>query len=170
MGLFASVILLPVQGVRANEVDDGNNTAAVREARSITQHGITWTFDREYPSGQFINGDYWVVGPVTVTEISPGFDGAKNGSVVDVVPGEQGYDAREKDNYNESATVKVPLTLQPSSSLISTVGLPDADISKSRRVFVKTAAVLSVLEKVPPKDAFRPAFSKGEKRFIVFHN
>ena len=28
---------------------------------SITQYGITWTFDKEYESGQFASGDYWVV-------------------------------------------------------------------------------------------------------------
>jgi hypothetical protein len=30
---------------------------------SIEQYGITWTFDKEYQCGQFVNGDYWVLGP-----------------------------------------------------------------------------------------------------------
>jgi hypothetical protein len=32
---------------------------------------ITWTFDKPARVGQFINGDYYVVGPVTVTLIDP---------------------------------------------------------------------------------------------------
>ena len=39
--------------------------------KSITQHGITWTFDRDCPAGQFVNGDWWVVGPVQVVSVSP---------------------------------------------------------------------------------------------------
>ncbi len=38
---------------------------------TITQYGITWTFDQEYEYGQFANGDYWVLGPVTITRIEP---------------------------------------------------------------------------------------------------
>ena len=37
----------------------------------ISQFGITWTFDTEYEYGQFANGDYWVVGPVTIIGIDP---------------------------------------------------------------------------------------------------
>ena len=35
--------------------------------RQVTQYGITWTFDRPVQAGQFVTGDWWVVGPVTVT-------------------------------------------------------------------------------------------------------
>ena len=40
-------------------------------AASITKDGITWTFSETVPVGQFVNGDYYVVGPVTITAISP---------------------------------------------------------------------------------------------------
>jgi hypothetical protein len=46
-------------------------TVPAHAAKSLTQFGITWTFDRDYPTGQFANGDYWVVGPVTITSITP---------------------------------------------------------------------------------------------------
>jgi|GEM_PF-6040409 len=38
---------------------------------SITQHGITWTFDKSYRAGQFVNGDWWVAGPVSIVKIDP---------------------------------------------------------------------------------------------------
>lgn len=41
------------------------------ETNVITQFGITWTFDKPYRYGQFANGEYWVVGPVTLIDIFP---------------------------------------------------------------------------------------------------
>ncbi|HEX2101120.1 MAG TPA: hypothetical protein VHF69_10675, partial [Candidatus Synoicihabitans sp.] len=46
-------------------------TLTTQAATSVSQFGITWTFDRDYPTGQFANGDYWVVGPVKITSITP---------------------------------------------------------------------------------------------------
>ena len=37
----------------------------------MTQYGITWTFAQPARVGQFVNGDYYVVGPVTVTALDP---------------------------------------------------------------------------------------------------
>lgn len=39
--------------------------------KSVSQYGITWTFDQPVPVGRFVNGDYYVVGPVTVVRIDP---------------------------------------------------------------------------------------------------
>ena len=38
---------------------------------SLSQYGMTWTFDKPARVGQFVNGDFYVVGPVTITEITP---------------------------------------------------------------------------------------------------
>ena len=38
---------------------------------SVSQYGMTWTFEKPARVGQFVNGDFYVVGPVTVTEIAP---------------------------------------------------------------------------------------------------
>jgi hypothetical protein len=38
---------------------------------SVSQYGITWTFDQAVPVGQFINGDWYVVGPATIVAIDP---------------------------------------------------------------------------------------------------
>ena len=45
--------------------------ADMERTRSVTQYGITWTFDQKVHVGRFINGDYYVVGPVTVVAIDP---------------------------------------------------------------------------------------------------
>jgi len=45
--------------------------AFAEKVSSITEFGITWTFDRLYESGHFANGDSWVVGPVKIISINP---------------------------------------------------------------------------------------------------
>jgi|ERR1035441_4028948 hypothetical protein len=38
---------------------------------SVSQYGISWAFDKPARVGQFINGDWYVVGPVTIKAITP---------------------------------------------------------------------------------------------------
>jgi hypothetical protein len=54
------------QGGQAGQAGTGSSTAS-----SISQNGVTWTFDRAYEYGTYANGDFWVKGPVVVTAISP---------------------------------------------------------------------------------------------------
>ena len=59
----------------------------------MSQWGITFTFDKNYETGTFANGDYWVIGPVKITAISPAYSGGKNGWEVNPkVSGAQGLD------------------------------------------------------------------------------
>ncbi|NLX60564.1 MAG: hypothetical protein GXY74_15920 [Phycisphaerae bacterium] len=39
--------------------------------KSVSQYGITWTFETEMPVGRFITGDWYVVGPAKVVAIDP---------------------------------------------------------------------------------------------------
>jgi len=39
-------------------------------AVSLSQFGVTWTFDRDYTTGQFANGDYYVVGEPNVLKLT----------------------------------------------------------------------------------------------------
>ncbi len=48
-----------------------STTPAPQWQGSISQYGITWTFDHPYQVGRFANGDWWVVGPAAVTAIDP---------------------------------------------------------------------------------------------------
>ncbi len=94
---------------------DCGTCPAGQTARSITQFGITWTFDREYQYGTFANGDYWVAaddpsGTVTIVRIDPqsvdnGQDRIMHGSMLnpksivlkgaqDYFVNGQGYDSR----------------------------------------------------------------------------
>ena len=77
-----SVILLLCQNIYAES--------------QLSQFGITWKFDRDYIVGQFANGDYWVLGPVTIVDITkPSNMPERDGSMINPVPSLQhGYDGR----------------------------------------------------------------------------
>ena len=150
-------------------------------AASLTQHGITWIFDADYVTGQFVNGDYWVLDPgsgVRITGISPGYTSTPrgmNGSMID--PGgsyEQGYDGFTV--YNSSLNVGIgisestPLTITGNHSLISTISNEVCgDLGGGSHVsFVKTAAVLTILTSAPPANSFRPGAGDGSKKIYNY--
>lgn len=56
---FAALILVVLPDLRAEATD------------RISQYGITWTFKGKHEHGRFANGDYWVVGPVSIIGIDP---------------------------------------------------------------------------------------------------
>jgi hypothetical protein len=126
------------------------NVAYAEQRSSLSQFGITWTFDKEYEVGQFCTGDWWVVGPVVVQSVSPGPGPAgadetartdyvrnfinqfgdtdlqdntvmRNGSMVNPSWGSgQGYDSGCM-SYNGALSVAFPLTLGTNQSLVSTI-------------------------------------------------
>lgn len=115
----------------------------VRHAKQVSQHGITWAFDREYPVGQFVTGDWWVLGPVKVMSVTPAPGEApageindlgvndwgdtglqddkqlRNGSMVVMSVGsEQGYDSRGV-TFDPDVSITFPYNLPANRSLIS---------------------------------------------------
>ena len=77
-------------------------------ASSVTDRGgVTWTFSQAVPVGQYVTGDWFVVGSVTVTGISPAPDTAapyKNGSVKNLptATGHSAWDQRLNDGTDQS--------------------------------------------------------------------
>jgi hypothetical protein len=45
--------------------------ASVSYRQQVSQYGITWLFEKPAQAGQFINGDWWVIGPVKIVRITP---------------------------------------------------------------------------------------------------
>lgn len=171
-------------------VSPGLHAAPVK---SLSQHGITWTFDKAVESGRFCNGDSWVIGPVNVVGIStdlhaPGFTPkpGEDGSMVN--PGtdaRQGYDSR-LTSYDASLNAALPggkpvspqnpLALPVNSSLVSMVswlyrsaeetepGTPKFNgQTKAPRPVTRSGAVLTVLPEAPPEGSFRPPYSGTDK-------
>ena len=154
-------------------------TAGPLRAGSISQYGITWTFDKPYRVGRFVNGDWWMVpdeakGTVTVVSVEPAPSGmgasARNGSMRNPMGAlSQSYDGRA-ERYTELSKVVFPLQLAPWDSLMSSISRPDDDGIRSdvwnrptslSRVKLLTMAVLTCM----PHDStdlsykFRPPYS-----------
>jgi hypothetical protein len=134
---------------------------------SVTKDGVTWTFTQSVPVGQFLTGDYYVVGPVTVSAISPAPGGGRNGSVKNLTtnPDKTGFDSRtDGSRYDSALTVSLPVTLNPGDSLVSSISV--ATIGSTQRWLfakatgspVKSVSVLTDLAAPQPPDAFRPSY------------
>ena len=130
---------------------------------SATQYGITWKFDKPARIGQFINGDYYVVGPVTVLDITPkpllgrevpseeldknvneraGGKLIRNGTMLNPpAKREMSYDSGIRNWFNPALVTNVPYRLKPSDSLVSTISLKKTEvvnIFKTCRSFMMT--------------------------------
>lgn len=190
--LLFSLVVLPIGlGTLAAQPPPNLGTTGiaeqVREGKgvkrsSVSQYGITWEFDRKYRTGQFVTGDWWVVGPVKIVRIEPpsvtvpnrpGWkDKSKsiiNGSMVNPGGGFRalGYDSSTKyTGYDHSTNIAYgvsrakPLVLRPSSSLVSSISRSKA----GARPQLKSHAVLTVLKSVPPPGSFRPPYSGRHKK------
>lgn len=172
----------------------------IHAATSITQYGITWTFDKNYEIGQYCTGDYWVKGPVTVISISNdwhihGFDPepGHDGSMLNPgTGGVQGYDKR-LNNYRKELNAALPngkrisaenpLIVEAGSSLISSVswlarsnkdkepGCPRYNGgTKAPRPVLRDAAILTVVAEAPPEGSFRPAYCATDKSAVFNKN
>ncbi len=152
-------------------------TSQAATTSQISQWGITWTFDREYEYGQFANGDYWVIGPVTIIDIDPAsivvVSRTMHGSMVNPDPSlqeghRQGFDS---DAFDWDSSLNVgrpggndldannPLVVSAGSSLISVQSIEAAQ----QRPQLQTAAVLTVLTAAPDANSFRPSYSGTDK-------
>jgi len=160
--ILATCFLLPAQSYSAT-------------ASSVNQFGITWTFDKAYTIGQFANGDYWVIGTVTIIGINPPSTSVsgrvKNGSMLNPSPtnDNQGYDSAML-NYQSVLNVAYqvnaanPLVISPSKSLVSTISDPETnDPPYGKRPQIQTCAVLTILSSAPLAGSFRPPYAGTDK-------
>ena len=168
-------------GVTSDQPDQDHTATPPEEqwADHVSQYGITWTFDKPYRVGQFVNGDWWVCsdtpeGTVTVQSVDPAPTGsgstARHGSMLNPMgQASQSYDGRG-NVYTDDNKVAYPVVLSPWDSLMSSVSRaddaqPEPDVwgyltylSQSK---LKTIAVLTCM----PHDSsdlnymFRPPYS-----------
>ncbi len=158
----------------------------VTSQNSISQFGITWEFSESKPVGQFVNGDYYVVGPVIISNTTPIPSNGRNGSVLDLkvtgemyTTGKVGYDDRILyGRYDASQAETLPINLQPGNSLISTVSFDTLGQVENMlrpgyyndKVPTRTAAVLTCLDQAVDADAFRPAYADKTNKIYYARN
>lgn len=148
------IIFIPVLSNAATYVTDGN---------------ITWTFSSDHTVGQFITGDWYVVGAVSITDITPGYSTSPrkiNGSMINpTYPNNtHGYDNYNADAYVDALNVgaSLPISLTDGQSLVSTISNSNGDIAGGL-TYVKEARVLTCLASAPAAGSFRPAMTGTTK-------
>lgn len=163
------------------------NSLADNDPNWIEQWGIRWTFDKPitkdgtagtYQYGQFANGDFWVVGPVRIVDISPNSflhsnGNTYHGSMLNPLPTsdrKQGY-GQCAGTYDASLNVAYqinsenPLVVYGNSSLVSTISFTPENPAPntSIKTGIKTAAVLTILDTAAPSGSFRPGYCGAQK-------
>jgi cysteine-rich repeat protein len=146
----------------------------------ITKDGITWTFSQSVPVGRFVNGDYYVVGSVTVTNIDPlpTTSNGRHGSMINILPNIQksGWDSRiTAGRYDAILRVYPPITITPGNKLLSSrsaqtnlpcVMRPNDDSTSP----VASISILTVVSEPQPLDAFRPSYTKDITTIYLARN
>jgi hypothetical protein len=148
--------------------------------QTITKDGITWTFSKPARVGQFVNGDYYVVGPTVIEAIYPPPNKGRNGSVLNLPPtnNKSGFDSRVSYNrYDPDLRVSPPIHMKPGDSLISTISVDK--VGTRGRILrqndktvspVRTASILTCLEGPVPPDAFRPSYCDTSNKIYLSRN
>ena len=149
----------------------------------VEQAGVTWTFAEPVPVGRFVNGDFYVVGPVTIAAIDPAPADGHNGSVKNLSAkpaNRSGFDSRTPGNrYEDKLRAELPVKLAPGDNLVSSISATD-EHRKSRterklmvflnhtfeghgsRVF--SYSILTCLAEPVPADTFRPGYCDRQQR------
>jgi hypothetical protein len=137
-----------------------------KAATSVSKNGITWNFASDRPAGQYANGDWWVVGPVTITQITPNPQAGRNGTMINPQIGtRQGFDQNFIAGYNDYAPelnvgLNLPLTVPANSSVVSSI---TADAYTSFNT-IEMFSILTVVSSQPLPGSFRPpALGSGSK-------
>ncbi len=186
LALAANLEAAPMIYTKAN-APGAPALSALPKRQSVSQYGITWTFAEPAPVGQFVNGDFYVVGPVTVAAISPAAENDRNGSMLNVPPTDDsgepywpnatGWDGRIRaGRYDASLRAMPPIDMKPGDALISSRSVDE--IGDTPKILwhtdpispVKTIAVLTCLDKPLPADAFRPAWADREQKIYYARN
>lgn len=142
-------------------------SAIAGTASSVTTNGITFNFDRLYEVGTFANGDYWVLGPVTITAMSPAVNGTMNGWQVNpAVSRTQGFDGRVTGTYDGSLVPSLPYTSRaPVESIVKVI----STIGATAPSYISSATVLTVVPSIPANNGstvFRPPYMGTTKPFF----
>jgi hypothetical protein len=163
------------------------------KSNKVYQYGIQWSFNKVERIGRFANGDFWTVGPVTITRVSPDFTGTTHGWEIDpqnvnLHPYDSRIDFGTK--FSPSLVPTLPYIINPASnnvnaiSAIKVIGRDPAEAVEDRcgteksgrdRGCIRTASVLTVVSEVPINNGatlFRPpyVYTGGNKVFYSAGN
>ena len=149
---------------------------------SVTQHGITVNFDQAYPVGQFVNGDWFVVGEPEVVSTDPAWDGTHHGSMSDPVVNasnnngfraEDGSDFQMRPPYdpNKNLSTQFPYKLSHNETFLASRGKTNQErldtSDPSGRPALWEIMPVTCLSSTPPEGSFRPPYIPGYTKALT---
>jgi len=152
------------------------NSGHVVSVTQIQHNAITWQFDRPVEAGQYVNGDWWVKGPVRIVQILPrslsNQSRQKHGSMINPAAYslDHGYDQTmygsfAQGEYRPQLNVALDvsssnvLTLQPGQTLVSSQSRNDPAVMPQ----IAHVSLLTCVADAPAADAFRPPYCGTDK-------
>lgn len=139
--------------------------------KSISQDSVTFYFNEAKTVGKFANGDYWVLGPVTIDSITPHayIDSTckpiryMHGWEIDpIVLDSNGFDSKAP-SFSWNKVQKLPITINGTKSLVKVVS---RQCEGSCYPALQRAIVLTIVDKIPPnhgRSVFRPTYISATK-------
>jgi hypothetical protein len=160
--------------------DPGGDTIETTMQSSITQFGITVTFNDSYPVGQFVNGDYFVLPNGStypqVISVTPAYipaDGRHGITVNPVFSGANGwraligYGGTGASQYSAALNValSLPYQLVANDAFMPSIGSTQLQHA-SNRPYVERIIVVTCLSTAPPVGSFRPPYVAGSTKTL----
>ncbi len=111
--------------------------------------------------GQYCNGDWWALAPLTINSISPDFSGGAGAQINSTPFGAQGLrDHINYPTYSAAANLKtlLPETITEACSIIIALPIPfwqGAEFSD--------LVIFTVVDEIPAADSFRPSYAGTDK-------
>ncbi|MBN1673974.1 MAG: hypothetical protein JXR37_23190 [Kiritimatiellae bacterium] len=149
---------------------------------SVSRHGITWRFADKARVGRFVNGDYYVVGPVTVASVEPAPAKGRNQSCLNLPVtsvGASPFDSRVaggRGKVGAKLRAAFPLEMKPGDALISSISTQPRSIPDFLRPSDKnlspvgSVSILTCLAEPAPADAFRPSYGDRAQTLYLARN
>jgi hypothetical protein len=168
--IFAFILML-VSPFSSHAATCSTVTYYAGQTRESVSIEITYTFDQAYTCGQFVNGDWWVVGPVKITAITPAYSDGQNGWMVNpsVVNGGTGAHGFTVSATGFNAALVPPLSYTSATGIIESIVksvTTTTNTLSGYESFVKASSVLTILTEAPANNGatvFRPPFTGTDK-------
>lgn len=166
LGFFVALFIalaLPVKSVAQNQNASCQNITVTYPGFEAMP--ITFQLQSPRPCGQYVNGDWWVQGPVTITAMEPMMTAGRHGFAVNPDPKINHYDNRAPVTFRASATTlplridsPVPVSVVKTRSYAPELtGSSECKIgNESPRSCIASMAVLTVVPSAPSMGSFRP--------------
>jgi hypothetical protein len=153
---------------------DGTGGCVNGTSTQISQFGITLAFDKSHACGQYANGDFWVMGPVTIVDITPkdatptddvDMHGAMLGPDAPSSFPAHGFDSRVASlPYKRELNIarQLPYAVPANSSVLASTSHEPSDPKRDRSQ-VEDQMILTVVSSPVPGGSFRPTYFGRDK-------